>query len=350
MAASQQNHVRSFATHGMSSIEESIRRSAALLASMESQKKLMGPQHDAVAPLAESLRMHDAARYRSIEAAARLAADSVAALQLKISLARNSNVQPRGALWNAVQGISILQQNLGLIATGDSRAQLAIRNIAESARLSRAVIDTELLRQIQESNAATNRFSERLAAQLQAIALISPVTIADPTADDIDAIELETIDLVRTEPRSFVTAARLPLDVLSRILRNPSEVRSISPRQFEEFIADLLSRLGFEDVQLTPRSRDGGKDIVASHTVAGIPLIIYFECKQYANKNKVGLETMRSLLGTVASDSHQANKGVLVTTSTFTRGAKEFMMANARVDGKDYDGLLGWVAKVARGV
>ena len=208
----------------MSSIEESIRRSAALLASLESQKKLMGPQHDAMVRLAESLQMHDAARYRSIEAAARLSADSVAALQLKISLARNSNVQPRGALWNAVQGISILQQNLGLIAAGDSRAQFAIRNIAESARLSQSVIDTELLRQIQESNAATNRFAERVAAQLQAIAPISPVTIADPTADDIDAIELDTIDLVRTERSNFVTAARLPLDVLSRILRNPSEV------------------------------------------------------------------------------------------------------------------------------
>ena len=58
---------------------------------------------------------------------------------------------------------------------------------------------------------------------------------------------------------------------------------------------------------------------------------------------------MRSLLGTVAGDSHRANKGVLVTTSTVTRGAKEFMMANARVDGKDYDDLLGWVTKAARG-
>ena len=86
-------------------------------------------------------------------------------------------------------------------------------------------------------------------------------------------------------------------------------MRNITPRQFEEFIAKLLSELGFNDVILTPRSGDGGKDVIASHSVQGIPITFYFECKKYAEGNKIQLDTMRSLLGTVAHDSRKVNKG-----------------------------------------
>ena len=37
----------------------------------------------------------------------------------------------------------------------------------------------------------------------------------------------------------------------------------MSPRGFEELVAEMLSRLGYE-VTLTPASRDGGKDIYAA--------------------------------------------------------------------------------------
>ena len=50
--------------------------------------------------------------------------------------------------------------------------------------------------------------------------------------------------------------------------------------------------------------------------------MILIECKKYGNKHKVGVELVRSLLG-VQTD-RKANKAVLVTSSTFTRDAKEF--------------------------
>lgn len=55
-------------------------------------------------------------------------------------------------------------------------------------------------------------------------------------------------------------------------MRSLGEVKNLTPRQFEEFVAETLSQFGFTDVILTTRSRDGGKDVIASHQINGIPL------------------------------------------------------------------------------
>jgi restriction endonuclease Mrr len=191
-------------------------------------------------------------------------------------------------------------------------------------------------------------FSNSIAARISALESKRILTLDDPDPTVIDAIEPEELEIEEDEKSSLIIVDRLPLRLLSRILKNPSEVRGITPRQFEEFIAELLSELGFNNVILTPRSGDGGKDVIASHSVQGIPLTFYFECKKYAEGNKVQLDTMRSLLGTVAHDSRKVTKGILVTTSKFTRGCREFILAESRVDGKDYDGVLGWVDELRK--
>jgi HJR/Mrr/RecB family endonuclease len=118
----------------------------------------------------------------------------------------------------------------------------------------------------------------------------------------------------------------------------------LTPREFEEFTAEILGALGFRDIILTPRAADGGRDVIASQEVNGIPLMFYFECKKYAEGHKVQLDTLRALLGVVAHNSTEANIGVLVTTSSFTAGAKKLILSECRLDGKDYDGIIGWVS------
>jgi HJR/Mrr/RecB family endonuclease len=141
----------------------------------------------------------------------------------------------------------------------------------------------------------------------------------------------------------LVQVEQIPLRAIDMILRDERHLHRLAPREFEEFVADMIHQLGFRDVLLTPRSTDGGKDVVASKLVHGIPITFYFECKKYAASNKVQLDTLRALLGTVAHNSRAANIGVLVTTSTFTKGCKELIASECRLDGKDYHGLLGWV-------
>ena len=96
---------------------------------------------------------------------------------------------------------------------------------------------------------------------------------------------------------------------------------SVTPREFEQIVERVFNDAGFETV-LTPATRDGGKDIIATKYVMGKPVVFYVECKKYGREEKVGVAAIRSLYG-VQTDA-KINKAVLVTTSRFTSGAKEF--------------------------
>jgi hypothetical protein len=155
---------------------------------------------------------------------------------------------------------------------------------------------------------------------------------------------LANLGLSLAEKQRLIRCDELPLSVFSQIVKqDPEAMRNITPRQFEEFVARLLEGIGFQDIVLTPQSRDGGRDIIASKVLHDIPLTFFFECKKYAEGNKVQLNTIRALLGVVTHEATKANVGVLVTTSSFTRGSWNLIASDTRLDGKDYQGVLRWV-------
>lgn len=63
----------------------------------------------------------------------------------------------------------------------------------------------------------------------------------------------------------IITASRINYELLARLKNNPEILRELSPRQFEELIADLLYRQGYK-VDLTPSTRDGGLDMYAARS------------------------------------------------------------------------------------
>ena len=93
----------------------------------------------------------------------------------------------------------------------------------------------------------------------------------------------------------------------------PSSLRSLSPREFEQLIADLVHRMGFA-ARLTKPTSDGGIDVVASsrHPLTGGTFVL--QCKRYGPENPVGVQLVRELMGVV--DRERATRGVLITTST----------------------------------
>ena len=112
------------------------------------------------------------------------------------------------------------------------------------------------------------------------------------------------------------------VSLIQLIASNPSIIYTIDPRQFEEVVNQVLIDHGYETV-LTPRTRDGGKDIIATlNTVAG-PIVCFVECKRYGEKNSVGVNIVRSLLGVQCSE--KVNQTVLVTTGHITSDAQEFV-------------------------
>jgi len=105
-------------------------------------------------------------------------------------------------------------------------------------------------------------------------------------------------------------------------LKDDFEIANLSGVEFEQIIANLMVKMGFS-VQLTKVTGDGGIDLVVCKTdpIFGIKAII--QCKHYTN-NSVGQPAIRDLYGVVMSEG--ANKGILITTSYFTKSAKEFVL------------------------
>ena len=114
----------------------------------------------------------------------------------------------------------------------------------------------------------------------------------------------------------------------------------VNPREFEEMIAFIFQSNGFE-IELTPLARDGGRDVFAIQRSLGVLTRWLVECKRYAAAHKVGVELVRQLYGVLMNE--QANKALLVTTSSFTAGAREFANRHPwSLTLRDGPAVLGW--------
>lgn len=135
-------------------------------------------------------------------------------------------------------------------------------------------------------------------------------------------------------------------ELIIALRSSPYLLGELDPRQFEEIVAEVFRFKGYQ-VDLTKRTRDGGKDIIAIHTDSlGIKNKYFIECKCYAESNKIGVDIVRSLYG-VKNTKEGPNKAILVTTSTFTSGAKKFLENEAASSWEltlaDREQLLKWL-------
>ena len=126
--------------------------------------------------------------------------------------------------------------------------------------------------------------------------------------------------------------------LLKRAKDNPKIIYDISPREFEEMVCELLDKQGY-NVKLTKQTRDGGKDIiVVQNSVLG-EFCIYVECKRYDMSNPISVKFVRELYGSVMADN--ATAGMIITTSYFTKDAKEYQnKIKHRMTLKDYNDLI----------
>lgn len=114
----------------------------------------------------------------------------------------------------------------------------------------------------------------------------------------------------------------LPEPILSayeQVLNDPQAMYDLEPWQFEECVADVFRRQGV-NLTVTQKTRDGGKDIVATFEMGGVLYNTYFECKKYAPNRPVDVKIVRELFAVMERD--RIDKGVIVTSSYFTTDAK----------------------------
>ncbi len=116
-----------------------------------------------------------------------------------------------------------------------------------------------------------------------------------------------------------------------------------SPSFFEHLVVDLLLKMGYGSGSnsgvVTGRPHDGGIDGIINEDKLGLDQI-YIQAKRNNEKNTVGRKELQAFVGAMES----INKGVFITTSTFTREAIQFVERQQKriklIDGKLLSELL----------
>jgi restriction system protein len=119
----------------------------------------------------------------------------------------------------------------------------------------------------------------------------------------------------KTAEGRLIEAVTIPwFDIIALLQVDPNIAFQISSEKWEEIIAGVYHKSGFDEVTLTPRSGDHGRDVIAVKRGLGSVRVID-QVKAYKPGHLVTHDDVRALLGVLHGDG--ASKGFLTTTSNF---------------------------------
>lgn len=113
---------------------------------------------------------------------------------------------------------------------------------------------------------------------------------------------------------------RLARDLIRVLAEDQTELWNIEWRVLEHVIATAFEGLGFE-VELTPPSKDGGKDIVLTCWESGARNRFAVEIKHWTSGKRVGGTDLRQFLEVVVADNFDL--GLLLSTSGYSMNAAQ---------------------------
>lgn len=105
------------------------------------------------------------------------------------------------------------------------------------------------------------------------------------------------------------------------------QLHAVDPFRFEQIVIDLLFAMGYggsrdEARRVTKKSNDEGIDGIINEDRLGLD-VVYVQAKRW--QGSVGRKEIQSFVGALAGQ--QANKGIFITTSTFTSTATDYAAA-----------------------
>ena len=140
----------------------------------------------------------------------------------------------------------------------------------------------------------------------------------------------------KAEPATKIIVSEVNDQLLFELSQNPNLLYNLSPYDFERVIARMFEKKGFS-VKITPKTRDGGKDIfIARNDLCSF--LFYVECKKYAPNRPVGIDVIQRLYGVVSAE--KATGGIIATTSHFTKSAQNYVreqQLDHQITLQDYD-------------
>jgi restriction system protein len=126
----------------------------------------------------------------------------------------------------------------------------------------------------------------------------------------IDKNSIEDLDSISTEVLTDETGTQWKETLLECLLK-------IDPGAFERLCQRVLRESGFVKVEVTGKSGDGGIDGIGVLRLNLLSFQVFFQCKRW--KGSVGASTIRDFRGAMVG---RADKGLVITTATFTADAR----------------------------
>jgi restriction system protein len=201
-----------------------------------------------------------------------------------------------------------LGQAKTLDATGRGRFKITDRG-QQLLKAKPKRIDVKLLGQFPEFQEFKNKGSGSEEA-LSPATSVAPAPPAEPPLASLSPEE-------QLESSYQLLRQQLGQSLLASILKAP-------PAFFEQLVVDLLVAMGYggsrvDAGQAVGQSGDGGIDGIIKEDRLGLD-IVYIQAKRW--ESPVGSPEVRNFTGSL--EGHGAQKGVLITTSKFTKDATEF--------------------------
>jgi restriction system protein len=146
------------------------------------------------------------------------------------------------------------------------------------------------------------------------------------------ALELLTFDDILVLARAVDAPAEAPSSQIATLIRrfseeaarcvaqNPCALDDLEWRDIERMMATVLEALGFH-AELTPASKDGGKDIILTLQTESGPMIYIVELKHWRSGKRVGENSVREFVNVVVREQREG--GLFLSTYGFTDGAFE---------------------------
>ncbi len=146
---------------------------------------------------------------------------------------------------------------------------------------------------------------------------------------DSAGIELTNDTIEDQTPEEIIGNAYLEIrSVLAQEIIN--KVVSLSPNYFEKLVVELLVKMGYggslkDAGRVVGKSGDEGIDGTINEDKLGLD-IIYIQEKRWKPGNVVGRPDLQQFVGALAGQG--AKKGIFITTSSFTKDAKNYTPRN----------------------
>ena len=172
--------------------------------------------------------------------------------------------------------------------------------------------------------------------------------IATVTKQNSDKRKAKAADPIAPNDTPTDDGIDAPDEIKSWRVKLSEILHSMDPYGFERLAQRILRECGFSQVEVTKKSGDGGIDGTGKLKINGIfSFNVAFQCKRYSGI--VGASAIRDFRGSLTTD---IEKGVLITTGTFSKAAKEEASnpGKQQIDLIDGEELMNKIAEYGIGV